>query len=131
MDVTLESANVLMETHFPGLIGLTFTEVAPGRSVCKVTVSPKMHNPGGILHGSVPFTLADTGMAIALLPLLEEGQRFSTLEIKISYFKPVSAGDVFCTTVISQRGKRIIFLESEITDGTRIIAKATGTYYIS
>ncbi|MDZ4859195.1 MAG: PaaI family thioesterase [Candidatus Hydrogenedentes bacterium] len=131
MEISIESANAMVNAYFPGLIGVEFTETAPGRSVCRATVNTKMHNPGGILHGGVPYTLADTGMAIALMQMLDEGQRLSTLEIKMTYFKPVVEGDIICTTTVVNKGKRIAFLESEVTDGARIVAKATGTYYIA
>ena len=94
-------------------------------------MTPKLHNPGNILHGAVPYTLADTGMAIALMLSLEGGKRFSTLEIKMSYFNAVTEGDIVCTTVVIKRGNRIAFLESEVVNGETVIARASGTYYIS
>ena len=131
MDLTLDQVNAIIAPTLPGSIGVQFTEVAPGRSVCQLTVNEAMHNPGGVLHGGVHYTLADTGMAIALLSMLEEGQLFTTVEIKISYFKPVIAGTIACATHVVNKGKRIAHIESELRDESRVVAKATGTYYIA
>ncbi len=131
MEIAIETINTMINAHFPGLFGVEFTEATPGRSVCRSTITTKLLNPAGVVHGAVPYTLADTGMAIALMLMLEEGQRFTTIEIKMSYFKAVRDGEITCTTVVVNKGKRIVSLESEVSDGARIIAKATGTYYVS
>ena len=131
MDLTIDQVNAIIAPTLPGSIGIRFTEVAPGRSVCQLTVNETMHNPGGVLHGGVHYTLADTGMAIALLSIIEEGQLFTTVEIKISYFKPVIAGAITCATQVVNKGRRIAHLESELRDESRVVAKATGTYYIA
>ena len=130
MEISVEQVNALIAPYFPGLFGVTFSEVGPGHSVCHVKVEPRLHNPVGILHGGVPYSLADTGMAMALMPMLTEGQNFSTVEIKVSYFKPVVSGELTCETRVINQGRRVIFLESDVRDGSRLVAKASGTYYV-
>ena len=130
MEISVERVNDMVAGSFAGTMGVEFTAVEAGRSVCRVNVEPRMHNPLGILHGGVPYTLADTGMAMALMPMLDGGQPFSTIEIKMSYFRPVVAGEITCETRVLSKGRRIVYLESEVRDATRLVAKATGTYYI-
>lgn len=130
MEVSLEQINEMVKPHFPGLFGVEFTAVSPGHSVCKVAMNERMGNPMGVLHGAVHYTLADTGMAMALLPMMEDGQSFTTIEIKMSYFKAVFEGTITCETRVVQKGNRIAFLESEVRDGDTVVARATGTYYI-
>lgn len=48
---------------FADLIGLRFTERAPGHSVCVLELGPSLMNPHRVAHGAVLYALADTGHA--------------------------------------------------------------------
>jgi len=123
--------NQLVENYFPGLVGFEFTHVEAGSAECHVDIHEGLHNPGGILHGGVPYAMADTSMAMALLASLDEGQNCATIEIKITYMKAVVEGKITCVSRVLKQGKRIAMLESEIRDETDLIAKASGSFYIS
>jgi len=115
---------------FADLIGLVFESVHQGRSLCRIDVEDKLLNPHGVVHGSVMSALADTGMGGALYPLLAEDESCATIEIKISYFKPVAGGTLECTTQLLHKGKSMASLESEIFSSDEMVAKASGTYSI-
>ena len=91
-----------MNHPFADLIGLVFESVHQGRSLCRIEVDDKLMNPHGVVHGSIMSALADTGMGGALYPLLAENESCATIEIKISYFKPVRKGTLECTTQLLQ-----------------------------
>jgi len=74
--------------------------------------------------------MADIGMGAALYSLLEKGELCATVDIKISYFKPVREGTVICDTTVIHKGKTIRVLESELKNGEPFVAKANGTYSI-
>ena len=46
-------------------LGLIIVEVAPGRAVVELTVTPTMTNGHGTAHGGLLFTLADAAFAFA------------------------------------------------------------------
>jgi acyl-CoA thioesterase len=119
-----------MDHPFADLIGLVFESVHQGRSLCRIEVDDKLMNPHGVVHGSIMSALADTGMGGALYPLLAEDESCATIEIKISYFKPVQAGTLECTTQLLHKGKTVASLESEILSNDQLVAKASGTYSI-
>jgi acyl-CoA thioesterase len=119
-----------MAHPFADLIDLRFEERRAGYSRCTLAVSEKHLNPHGVVHGAVAFALADTGMGAALFPTLSPGELCATIEIKISYFKPVASGALRCDTEILTRGKKIASLESCVYAGERLVAKASGTYTI-
>jgi uncharacterized protein (TIGR00369 family) len=50
---------------------------------------PQHANPMGTLHGGILCDLADAAMGIAYASTLEEGESFTTLELKINFFKPI------------------------------------------
>lgn len=115
---------------FSDLIGLTFTDVEAEYSRATLSVTDELKNPHGVLHGAAAYAMADTGMGAALYPTLDDGQQCATIEIKISYLKPVSSGTLVCETAVVQRGRTVAFLESEVRTDDRTVAKATGSYSI-
>ena len=119
-----------MRLPFAELIGLTFEEVKEGTSLCTLPVRDELFNPQHVVHGGASYALADSGMGGALTSLLQEGEYCATIEIKISYFKPVTTGTLTCKTVVINKGKRVASLESEIWNEGRLVAKASGSFAI-
>ena len=115
---------------FCELIGLAFSRCKKGYSECILEVNEKLLNPHKVLHGGVIYSMADTGMGMALYPYLDEGELCATVEIKIAYFRAIASGVVTCKTKLANKGKRIAALESEIENDGCLIAKAMGTYSI-
>lgn len=116
---------------FADLIGLQITEASPGHSLCELDVTPDVMNPQRVVHGGITYSMADTGMGVAIYKTLDKGQRCATIEIKITYLRPVVSGKLICETQVIQRGRRFAFVESEIRNGDRIVAKASGTFVIN
>lgn len=116
--------------HFGDLIGLKFTELDNGVSHCNLDLNGSHLNLHGVVHGGVMYSLADTGMGAALFSSLDPGQRCATLEIKISYFHFVTSGTLTCHSKVLQKSRRFGFLESDVFNGERIVARATGTFAI-
>lgn len=121
---------VLVEHPFAELIDLSVSKLKDGYSECILEVEERHFNPHKVVHGGVIYSMADTGMGGALYTTLKKGETCATIEIKISYFKPVSAGSLTCKTQVINRGKRVATLESEIFNNERLVAKAMGTYSI-
>ena len=70
-------------------------------------------------------------MARAVLYGLPEGERCATIEIKISYLRPVREGTVTVETEIVKQGRNIVFLTSKATDDQdRLVATASGSMFI-
>ena len=115
---------------FGELIGLSFSEFKKGYSECVLEINERLLNPHQVVHGGVIYSMADTGMGMALYPYLDEAELCATVEIKIVYFMAVASGILTCKTRLVHKGKRIAALESEIKGDGRLIAKAMGTYSI-
>lgn len=115
---------------FGDLIGFEFTKFETGYSQCVLQINDNHYNPHNVVHGGVLYSMADTGMGGALYSLLEKDELCATVEIKISYFKPVREGNIICDTKVIHKGKTIGVLESEIMNGKTLVAKANGTYSI-
>ena len=119
-----------MKHPFAELIGLKVTLGDDDTSFCSVDITDQLFNPQNVVHGAVMYALADSGMGAAIYPSLGEDEFCATVEIKICYFSAVRSGTVDCKTKLKHRAKTWAYLESEITNDGRLIAKATGTYSI-
>jgi len=119
-----------MDHPFASLIGLVVEERRAGFSRCALEVAPQHLNPHQVVHGAVVYALADTGMGAALYPTLGEGELCATIEVKINYFKPATAGKLVCVTELVNRGKAVANLESRVLLGEVLVAKANGNYAI-
>ena len=113
---------------FGELIGLDFTRCEGGFTRGVLEIDERHLNPHNVVHGGVIYSMADTGMGGAVYSCLNEDELCATVEIKIVYMAPVSSGRLTCDTRVVHRGKRIAMLESEVKNGDRLVAKATGTY---
>ncbi len=119
-----------MDHPFADLIDLRIVECSAGASRLALTVTESHLNPHRVVHGAVLYALADTGMGSALYPTLTEGEICATIEIKINYFKPVTRGEVVCTTQLVNRGRTVANLESRLFVGDTLVATANGNYAI-
>jgi len=115
---------------FGDLLGIEFTKFEKGYSQCVLQINENHFNPHKVVHGGVLYSMADTGMGAALYSLLERDELCATVEIKISYFKSVKEGILFCDTKVIHKGKTICALESEIMNDEILVAKASGTFSI-
>jgi len=82
----------------------------------------------GTLHGGVLCDIADVAMGLAYGAMLEEGETFTTLELKINFLRPVRSARLRADGIVVQKGKTVGLAECSVTDERgRLIAKATST----
>ena len=85
-------------------------------------------NVMGTLHGGVLATLADSAMGFAFATTLAPDESFATLEMKISFLRPVWRSTLTAAATVVQRGKTTGLVECRVTDERdRLIAHATST----
>lgn len=110
------------------LVGFTLTAVEPGRAVVELEAGPRHANPMGTLHGGVLCDIADAAMGMAYAATLDEGETFTTLELKINFLKPVWAGRLIATGSVVKSGRTVGLVECDIVDDReRLVARATST----
>src|SRR5580693_7477041 len=110
------------------LIGFEAKEAAEGRSVVTLAAGPQHANPMGTLHGGILCDVADAAMGIAFASTLAPGESFTTIELKINFFRPVWEAALKAEGKVVRRGSTVGYIECEITDeSARLVAKAAST----
>jgi uncharacterized protein (TIGR00369 family) len=86
------------------------------------------HNPMGTLHGGIYCDLADAAMGYAYAATLAEGETFTTVELKINFFRPVRQGKLTAEARVVKAGSTLGYVECDVTDQTgRLVARAAST----
>lgn len=110
------------------LIGIEVLERGDGETVFKLEAEERHSNPMGTIHGGILCDLADAAMGMAFFSTLEEGESFTTLELKINYLRPFWTGTLLAHGKVISRGRTIGLTECRIVDASdRLIAHATST----
>ena len=110
------------------LVGFRILEVEPGRAVFELEAGPQHANPMGTLHGGILCDLADAAMGIAYASTLADDESFTTLELKINFFKPVWKARLTATARVVKRGKTVGMAECDVVDESgSLVARASST----
>ncbi len=113
-------------------LGVQVESAAEGRCRISAPVTSQVINPYGVLHGGVTFTLADTGMGIAVETLLAPDERTATVESSIRYLLPAKSGRITADCRVIRRSNRFAVTEAQIFDeANNLLAVAGGSFYIS
>jgi uncharacterized protein (TIGR00369 family) len=110
------------------LVGFEAKEIADGRAVVTLAAGPQHANPMGTLHGGILCDIADAAMGMAFASTLAAEETFTTVELKINFFRPVWEANLKAEGRVVRRGSTIGYVECEVTDeGGQLIAKASST----
>ena len=81
---------VLPPPPIAGLMQMALVEAEPGRVVFTCVPDESAYNPIGAVHGGLVCTLLDSVAGCALHSTLPQGRGYTSIEIKVSYLKPVA-----------------------------------------
>ncbi|HZB02644.1 MAG TPA: PaaI family thioesterase [Actinomycetota bacterium] len=110
------------------LIGIEVVEAGAGTCTMRLEAGEQHSNPMGTIHGGILCDLADAAMGMSFFATLEEGESFTTLELKMNYLRPFWTGTLLAHGSVISRGKTVGLTECRILDDQgRLIAHATST----
>jgi uncharacterized protein (TIGR00369 family) len=110
------------------LLGLVLKSIEPGRAVFELDADERHHNPMGTLHGGVYCDLADVAMGCAYAATLGEGETFTTIELKINFFRPVRKATLTAEARVVRAGSTLGYVECDIKDHAgKLVARAAST----
>jgi uncharacterized protein (TIGR00369 family) len=106
----------------------------PGVTVWRMRAGEEFANPTGVVQGGFLSAFADSAMATATVTNLEGRKAYAAnTELKISFLRAAPVGETYtCTARVIGGGRRVTFVEADITDGSgRLVAKASSTYLLT
>jgi uncharacterized protein (TIGR00369 family) len=122
----------LLDTIFPGLMGVRLTELAPDRVVAQMEVRPDLCTAGGILHGGAYMAFADTLGAVGTIVNLPEGKRTTTTDSSTKFIAGARLGTTVTGTCVAlHRGRTTHVWQTSVTNADgKLCAVVTQTQLV-
>ena len=115
------------------LLQMDLVDLEEGRVEVRCAVDGSVLNPLGVVHGGLVATLLDTVAGWAVHSTLHEGVGFTSIELKVSFLRPVhiSSGPLTASGAVFKPGRRVAFAEGQVCDAAgRIVATASSSLLV-
>lgn len=115
------------------LLRMSIHDLAEGRVEFGCALDESVYNPIGVVHGGLVSTLLDTVAGCAVHTPLPQGVGYTSIELKVSYLRPVHAtsGPLRAVGRVVKPGSRVAFAEGEVIDAAgRTVATASSSLLV-
>jgi uncharacterized protein (TIGR00369 family) len=114
---------------FTGVLGVDVVENHPDEVRARVEWRPERCTAGGVLHGGVIMSLADTtGATCAFQNLPDDATGTTTIESKTNFLRAVRDGYAEAVSRPLHAGRTVVVVETDVTDAEgRPVAKILQT----
>jgi len=120
--------HVLDMPRYVDLLGMRPLSAEPGHVRMEFTASEQFLNPAGVVQGGFITAMLDDTMGPAAVAQLGPGYFAPTLELKVSFLRPVGPGTLVADGRVVHMGRSIAFLEGSLADEEgNVVATATAT----
>jgi len=115
---------------FGKLLGIELENVEPGIASLTLEIKDDLRQNNGVVHGGAIATLIDSATAFALIPLLDDGETATTVDLSISFLRPLVKGRAKASARVLRLGSRVIALSAEVFDDSGNLAATALTSYL-
>ena len=116
-NLNLDAINAIAKNTLLETLDIKFIEVTENKVVATMPVTPKVHQPDGVLHGGASVALAETvGSYASVLSLKTKTHMVRGIEISANHVKSISEGMVTATAIPIHKGRTTQLWEIKITN---------------
>src|SRR5215471_2396650 len=128
-DLPPEGSRFIYPPAIARTLGFKLVAVGAGTATIEIIADTEVHaNPMGTIHGGVLCDIADAAIGMAFASTLAAEESFTTVELKVNFFRPIWQAQLRAEGTVVQRGRTIGYVECVITDEeNRLVAKAAST----
>ncbi len=113
----LDQLNARSQGTLPGLIGIEFTGIEPGRAASRLALRPELLAPNGYLHAAAVIAIADTTCGYGTFSDLPAGaHNFTTIELKSNFLGTAREGALACVATRVHNGRTTQIWDAQVTD---------------
>ena len=114
---------------FARLLGVELDQVGSGTATLGLKVRKELTQNHGVVHGGAIASLIDTATAFAILSLLEPDEKVTTVDLTISYLRPITDGRITAVAKVLRAGRRLFVVSAEVFGkDEKLTATALSTY---
>ena len=127
------AAGELPQPAIAATLGFRLVEAEPGRAIFECDPAEYHYNPIGTVRAGLASALLDSAMGCAFVTTLDAGVRWTTLELKANFTRPITqeTGSVRCIGSVVHPGRRVATTEARLEDlRGRLLAHATSTILV-
>ena len=124
-----KAQRVFQEVPFIKLLGMELLGLKNGEAILRLKMREELRQPQGVLHGGATASVIDTATAFAVITVLAEEEKATTVDLTVHYLRPVTKGSITCTAKVVRGGRRLLTVSADVVnDEGRLIATALSTY---
>ena len=117
MTTTIDQLNLRGQGYLPGMFGIEFLTIEPGRLSSRLTVRPELLAPNGYLHAAAIIALADTSCGYGTINDLPNGaNNFTTIELKSNFLGTAREGVIACVATRLHGGRTTQIWDATVTN---------------
>lgn len=112
------------------LLGLRLCgfDSSSGAAQVEMDVDDRHWNPMGTVEGGILSDLADIAMGHAFIGTLQDGESFTTIELKTNFLRPVRQAHLTAKARVVSRGRTIGLVECDVKDENgKLVARSVST----
>ena len=115
---------------FGQLVGIKLETAEPGLASMSLVVRDELLQNNGVVHGGAIAALIDSAAAFAVIPLLDEDETATTVDLTVSYVRPLANGVASASARVLRAGSRIVVISAEVQDEAGNLAATGLTTYL-
>ena len=111
------------------LLGIEIADISKGAATLGLEIRKELTQNHGVVHGGAIASIIDTAMAFAIITLLAPREQVTTVDLTISYLRPLTKGRVTAVAKVVRAGRRLFVVSAEVFgDDGKLATTALSTY---
>jgi len=111
------------------LLGIELDAISEGAATLGLMIRHELTQNHGVVHGGAIASLIDTAMAFAIITLLAPQEKVTTVDLTISYLRPLTKGRVTSKACVVRAGRRLFSVSADVfSEDGKLAATALSTY---
>ena len=120
----------LESVPYARLLGIELDSIGPGTATLGLEVRKELTQNHGVVHGGAIASLIDTAMAFAIISLLAPKERVTTVDLTVSFLRPLTKGRVTAVARVLRAGRRLFAVSAEVFDDNGVLLTTAVSTYI-
>ena len=121
--------DAISKVPFAEFLGIELERAERGSATLRLNVRDELRQIHGVMHGGAIASLIDTATAFAIVTLLKDEEKFSTVDLMVNYLRPLREGTATATARVVRAGRRLITVSADVLDDSgNLAATALSTY---
>jgi uncharacterized protein (TIGR00369 family) len=112
------------------VLGIELDDVSKGKATLGLEIRKELTQNHGVVHGGAIASLIDTAMAFAIISLLAPREKVTTVDLTISYLRPLTHGRITAMAQVVRAGRRLFVVSADVFDANGKLATTALSTYI-